>query len=439
MPAVELASRDQATSAESFVRLIERLHAARAETDALFRIVQPEYLYERPIAERHRIAFYIGHLEAFDRNLLGAALGDESAPGELDTLFAFGIDPVNGDLPHDMPVDWPKLTQIYAYRKLRRERIDAMLARQTAASRRLQQLLHAVIEHRLMHAETLAYLFHQLPFDYKHGQRAREHISLPPLFQQSLRVAAGSTTLGLATGGGEFGWDNEFDAQICEVPAFAIDKYKVTNREYLRFVEQGGYDERALWTDDDWTWRTSQAIVHPAFWIREANTWRWKSMFAAIPLPLDAPVYVSHAEASAYARWARRQLPSEAQWQRAAFGANVTAAALSAQPEPRRDFDPAPAHSPVLLPSASGAIGMRGNGWEWTRTAFAPLPGFEPFDFYRGYSAPFFDGRHFVLKGGSPRTAACMLRPSFRNWFQAHYPYVYAAFRCVDDEQGGTP
>ncbi len=74
---------------------------------------------------------------------------------------------------------------------------------------------------------------------------------------------------------------------------------------------------------------------------------------------------------------------------------------------------------------------MLGNGWEWTSTEFAPFAEFQPFPFYRGYSADFFDGKHFVMKGGSPRTAACMLRRSFRNWFQAHYQYMYTGFRCV--------
>ena len=74
---------------------------------------------------------------------------------------------------------------------------------------------------------------------------------------------------------------------------------------------------------------------------------------------------------------------------------------------------------------------MAGNGWEWTSTPFAPFPGFAPFPFYQNYSEPFFDGRHYVLKGASPRTAACFLRPSFRNWFRPSYPYVYATFRMV--------
>jgi formylglycine-generating enzyme required for sulfatase activity len=83
--------------------------------------------------------------------------------------------------------------------------------------------------------------------------------------------------------------------------------------------------------------------------------------------------------------------------------------------------------------SAFGVFDLIGNGWEWTSSEFASFPGFRQFSFYPGYSANFFDGKHFVMKGGSARTAACMLRRSFRNWFQAHYQYVYAGFRCVSN------
>jgi formylglycine-generating enzyme required for sulfatase activity len=83
--------------------------------------------------------------------------------------------------------------------------------------------------------------------------------------------------------------------------------------------------------------------------------------------------------------------------------------------------------------SAYGVAGLVANGWEWMSTEFAPFPGFRPFASYPGYSAQFFDGQHYVLKGGSVRTAACMLRRSFRNWFQPHYQYVYAGFRCASD------
>ena len=74
-----------------------------------------------------------------------------------------------------------------------------------------------------------------------------------------------------------------------------------------------------------------------------------------------------------------------------------------------------------------------GNGWEWTGSLFEPFDGFAPYPYYPGYSANFFDGQHFVMKGGSPLTAACMLRRTFRNWFQPRYPYIYATFRLVEN------
>jgi formylglycine-generating enzyme required for sulfatase activity len=164
-------------------------------------------------------------------------------------------------------------------------------------------------------------------------------------------------------------------------------------------------------------------------------------MFEDVPLPLDWPVYVSQAEAKAYAKWAGKSLPTEAEWQRAAYC--VPSGDQRQYPwgpkNPSEEFgnfnferwSPAPVNSFPSSKSAYGAQGMLGNGWEWTSSEFAPFPGFEAFSFYPGYSANFFDGKHFVMKGGSARTAACMLRPTFRNWFQSHYQFIYTGFRCV--------
>jgi formylglycine-generating enzyme required for sulfatase activity len=164
-------------------------------------------------------------------------------------------------------------------------------------------------------------------------------------------------------------------------------------------------------------------------------------MFDNIPLPPDWPVYVSHAEASAYAQWVGKSLPTEAQWHRAAYGTPEGSERQFpwGSDAPSRtlgnfDFerwDPTPVGAFPLGRSAFGVADLIGNGWEWTATRFAPFPGFEPFSFYPGYSANFFDDQHYVMKGGSARTAACILRRSFRNWFQPHYQYVYAGFRCV--------
>jgi len=150
---------------------------------------------------------------------------------------------------------------------------------------------------------------------------------------------------------------------------------------------------------------------------------------------------VSQAEASAYARWRGARLPSEAEFQRAAFGTPDGDVRQhpwgNDRPEEKRgvfDFaawDPEPAGTHPAGQSAWGVEDLVGNGWEWTSTVFGPFPGFRPMPSYPEYSADFFDGEHFVMKGASPATAQELLRPTFRNWFRARYPYVYATFRCV--------
>jgi ergothioneine biosynthesis protein EgtB len=429
-------------------QLCKRLQSARARSEELFQIVRPAALYDRPVPERHRIIFYLGHLEAFDWNLLREPLGLSSFNPEFDKLFAFGIDPVDGGLPSDQPEDWPSAVLVRDYNKRLREQLDGAI--RTAGTEdpilaRLDngRLLEVAIEHRLMHAETLCYMLHQLSVDRKFSQP----IAKAPLARargpQCVEIPEGTATLGLGRGeGGPFGWDNEFEEHRVEVPAFAIDAYNVTNRDYLRFMHDGGYERRGLWSDSGWEWITSQEHRCPSFWIPSGDSWSYRTMFEEISLPLDWPVYVSHDEASAYARWAGKELPSEAEWHRAACGARSGGERAypwgSDAPAARHgnfDFerwDPVSAGSYPEGTSDFGVADLVGNGWEWTRTPFAPFEGFQPFSFYPGYSANFFDGKHFVMKGGSPRTAACMLRRSFRNWFQPHYPYVYAKFRCVE-------
>jgi gamma-glutamyl hercynylcysteine S-oxide synthase len=370
---------------------METLARAREETDALFRLVRPDSFYERPIPERHRIIFYLGHLEAFDWNLIGRTLDRPAVDATLDRLFAFGIDPPPGQLPQDQPSDWPSVDEVERYCRRVREAVDAVEIP--------EELLHVAVEHRLMHAETFAYILHQLEYERKAGGPRTGAGGQGPGAGMAV-VPAGTARLGRNSGEG-FGWDNEFDAHVVDVPAFSIARHKVTNGEYLDFVRQGA--------------------AAPFFWVCRGGSWFYRGMWSEIPLPLDWPVYVTHDEASAFANWRGMRLPTEAEWHRAACGSTVSR---------NVDFvswDPIP-----VSEGDAGIEQMIGNGWEWTSTVFAPFPGFRPFPFYPNYSEPFFDGRHFVLKGASPRTARCFLRPSFRNWFRPSYPYVYATFRLVE-------
>ena len=438
----------QQTLTEAGRTLAASMIEARALTDELFRVVRPESFYERPIPERHRILFYLGHLEAFDWNLIGRnILALNPFQKEFDRLFAFGIDPVGGGLPSDQPSDWPSIPEVHRYNQRVRETLDAALENVSFSDPALPLLrdgyaLHVALEHRLMHAETFAYMLHQLPLESKLPQRQVSPPAGPPAASGMVKVPAGVATLGMARSEGDsFGWDNEFETQKVSVPEFAIDVHNVTNRQFLEFMRAGGYEDRKFWTDSAWEWKTARGIEHPFFWTRRGDQWFYRGMFEEIPLPLDWPVYVSHAEASAYTRWVGKELPSEAQFHRAAFG---TAKGQERDypwgdqpPQPHlgnfnfQRWDPAPVGSYSSASSAFGVADLVGNGWEWTSTVFAPLPGFQAFPFYPGYSADFFDGKHYVIKGGSARTAGRLLRRSFRNWFQPHYPYVYAKFRCV--------
>ncbi len=260
-------------------QLQARIRAARAHTDELFEIVRSEALYDRPIPERHRIIFYLGHLEAFDWNLLLEPLGLASFNADFDRLFAFGIDPVEGGLPDDQPKDWPSLEKVRHYAAQLRRTLDDGLRNAAADDPGLVRLEHdrlldVAIEHRLMHAETLCYMLHQLPVERKFSRPALPPPPTPSCVPRKVEIPAGIATLGMRRSeNGTFGWDNEFEEQRVEVPAFAMDAYNVTNLEYLRFVLDGGYRDRSLWSDAGWDCISSEGRAHPIFWVRRGDSW----------------------------------------------------------------------------------------------------------------------------------------------------------------------
>jgi formylglycine-generating enzyme required for sulfatase activity len=400
----------------------------RARTTAIFDLVADEAYYSRPIDLRHPIVFYEGHLPAFSFNtLVKRALCEPSIDPELETLFARGIDPSEDHTGRSDAHRWPSRATVQQFAAEADRRVRAALERGDL-DRRGHPLLHrseaafAILEHEAMHQETLLYMWHRLPLEQKRrpdGYRPLADGDVPT--QEWIDVPHGRATLGANEDMLRFGWDNERPHHVEEVPAFAIQQHDVTNADYLEFVNQGG--------------------PPPMFWEQHNGAWHWRGMFDRIPLPMSWPAYVSQAAASAYAEWRGLRLPTEAQFQRAAYG---TAAGDERQhpwgdaaPSPVHgvfDFtswDPEPAGSHPAGRSAWGVDDLVGNGWEWTSTVFAPFPGFRPIPSYPEYSADFFDEEHFVMKGASPATARELIRPTFRNWFRPRYPYVYATFRCV--------
>jgi gamma-glutamyl hercynylcysteine S-oxide synthase len=440
-----------APAAVDRARLVDWFDRARARSQQLFDLVSPDAFLSRPIPLRHPIVFYEGHLPVFAFNtIVRKALGEPGIDSQFETLFARGIDPENEAAAARRGIAaWPSRAAIAEYaaeadRRIRQAIESADIVRPGHPLLDKAQAVYASIEHELMHQETLLYIFHRLPFEQK--VRVGENTVRPAPSDSpnagTVSIPAGCATIGARRADLTFGWDNEFDAVEARVPAFTIDVHDVTNREYLEFVDAGGYDAPEFWTSDGWQWRTEYAVRHPLFWERQDDAWYWRGQFALVPLPDAWPVYVSYAEASAYARWKGKRLPTEAEYHRAAFGTPTGEERPfpwgEDEPDPARhgnfDFshwDPVPVGSYPEGRSAWGVHDLVGNGWEWTSTVFAPFPGFAPLPSYPEYSADFFDGQHFVMKGASPATGRELVRRSFRNWFRPFYPYVYATFRLV--------
>src|SRR5438093_9490392 len=431
----ERALRPEISSSIDRAALIAWYRRNRERSSALFDLLIDEGApYMHPIPLRHPVVFYEGHVPAFSFNTpVKTALGAASVDPELEVLFARGIDPPTEQSPAPDPEPnrerWPSRAVVQQFARAADARvIDALT--QADIDRPGHPLLDraeavfVILEHEAMHQETLHYMLHRMSWDRKRrpaGYRARVEGTAPS--REWIEIPPGRVTMGVDRGSVPFAWDNECPRYSEPVRAFAMERDNVTNAGFMEFITAGGYQERRFWRPEDWNWVRREDVRHPLFWERSAGGWTWRGMFEPIPLPPAWPVYVTQAEAEAFARWRGARLPTEAEFQRAAYGASGE----GERPHPWGDaepsgahgvfdfssWDPEPAGSHPAGRSAWGVEDLVGNGWEWTSTPFAPFPGFRTIASYPEYSADFFDGNHFVMKGGSPATARALLRPSF--------------------------
>jgi ergothioneine biosynthesis protein EgtB len=435
--------------------LQERLLAAWDRTDRILGALAPDALHARPIPLRHPFVFYLGHLPAFAWNqACRAVLGRPSFDAAFDGLFERGIDPPDtgaGAPSEDPPGRWPDVDAITAYRD--RVRQALLQALPEIAGRapshpmaRGERVVHMVLEHELMHHETLLYMLAALDPARRHLPRDDPGPAGAGRTRRPVTVPGGPVTLGARFDALPFGWDNEFPEHVVEVQGFVIDDLPVTLGEYAAFVERGGYDRPEAWSETGRAWLAGCRPRAPHGWRRADGRWFVRTLHGEAPLDAlrDRPASVRWVEADAYARSEGRRLPTEAEYHRAAYGSPDGSARRapwgSAALEPRHAnlglvrWSAAPVGSHPAGVSAFGVHELVGNGWEWTGTRFGPHPGFKAYmPDYPGYSADFFDDRHYVLLGGSWATDRQFVRRSFRNWYQPHYPHPFTKFRCVGE------
>jgi gamma-glutamyl hercynylcysteine S-oxide synthase len=325
-----------------------------------------------------------------------------------------------------------------------REKALDVLERHPLTGRRLEEAGFAfgmIVQHEQQHAETML-ATHQL-------RSGGPLLAAPPppagraLPAREVLVPAGEFVQGTSTE--PWALDNERPAHAVTLPAYWIDAHPVTNAEYTAFVEAGGYTDPRWWSTVGWSHVLEEGLVAPRFWARDSGgTWYRRRFGVVEPVPAAEPVvHVSFHEALAYATWAGKRLPTEAEWEKAARWDPATG---RSRRFPWGDEDPTPEHAnlgqrhlqpaPVgAYPAGASPMGVHqlvGDVWEWLASGWEPYPGFEAFP-YKEYSEVFFGGDYRTLRGGSFGTDADVARATFRNWDLPVRRQIFAGFRCARD------
>ncbi|MEU4492257.1 ergothioneine biosynthesis protein EgtB [Streptomyces sp. NPDC023998] len=422
-------------------RALDALTAARARTATLTSCVDDHELTAQHSPLMSPLVWDLAHIGNQEEQWLLRTVGGRAAlRPEIDSVYDAFEHP--RALRPTLPLLAPAEARIYASDV--RGRVLDILERTPLEGRRLVDSAFAfgmIAQHEQQHDETML-ITHQL----RKGPAALNAPEPPAGSAHGLPlevlVPGGPFTMGTSTE--PWALDNERPAHQRVVPAFFIDTLPVTCGAYQAFIDDGGYTEPRWWAAEGWDQIRQHDIGAPLFWRRDGGQWLRRRFGVSEPVPADEPVlHVSWYEADAYARWAGRRLPTEAEWEKAARHDPHSG---RSRRFPWGDEDPAPSHANLgqrhLRPAPAGSypegespLGVRqliGDVWEWTASDFLPYPGFAAFP-YREYSEVFFGSAHKVLRGGSFAVDAVACRGTFRNWDLPVRRQIFSGFRTARD------
>lgn len=410
-----------------------------------------EAYYKKPIALRHPLIFYLGHTATFFVNkLILAGLITERINPRLESIFAVGVDEMSWDDLDSTHYDWPSVGEVRAYRKTMRAVVDKLIATMPLALPITWESswwpILMGIEHERIHLETSSVLIrqHALHFVQPHPdwQPCRKSGAAPQ--NALIDVAAGTVTLHKTkTDQQHYGWDNEYGLHTADVAAFQASKYLVSNREFLTFVEAGGYRTESYWQEEGRSWQKFTQAEYPTFWIKKNNDWYLRLMTEEVPMLWDWPVEVNYHEAKAFCNWKATttkqpvRLPTEDEWYRL-----YDVAGLSEVPHDRKatgnlHLDYYASSCPVGEFAHGEFFDIVGNVWQWTETPTYPFEGFDVHPLYDDFTTPTFDNQHNLIKGGSWIACGNESLRSSRYAFRRHF-FQHAGFRYVVSDAAAT-
>jgi len=425
-------------------RVAAELTRARARTTALTEAVDDDDLVRQHSPLMSPLVWDLAHVGNQEELWLVRDVGGRPAVRQdIDELYdAFRH--ARSDRPA-LPLLSP--TEARGYTATVRDKVLDLLDTVPLAGRRLVAdgfAFGMIVQHEQQHDETML-ATHQL----RVGPPVLSAPPPPPAavpVSGEVLVPGGPFTMGTSTD--PWALDNERPAHEVHVPAFAIDAAPVTNARYAEFLADGGYQRPELWSEEGWRHRTEAGLTAPMHWRRDGDGWAYTRFGRTGPLVPDEPVvHVCFHEAAAFARWAGRRLPTEAEWEKAARHDPATGRSRrypwgDGEPTPRRanlgqrHLSPAPVGAYPDGASPLGVHQLIGDVWEWTDTDFAGYPGFAAFP-YREYSEVFFGPKYKVLRGGSFGTDAAACRGTFRNWDYPIRRQIFSGFRCARDPLPG--
>jgi gamma-glutamyl hercynylcysteine S-oxide synthase len=374
------------------------LDEARARTLALVEPVSEADLNRQHHPLMSPLVWDLGHIAAFEDLWVCREAGLELLRPDLAEVY----DATETPRPKRADLPYLRREEAVAYMGAVRER---MLASLDSVPPFIVEML---LQHEHQHNETMLQTLQLAEPGVYAARRTRPSGAAAA---GSVAVAAGQAEIGFDGDG--FAYDNERPRHRVELAAYRIDRAPVTNARFLEFVEDGGYGRRELWSEEGWALREQEGWERPLYWTADGGERRFDSIE---PLAGDLPVmHVSWFEADAYARWRGARLPTEAEWEHAAWLFEPERGALD-----QLDFGPGPA-GPFV-----------GDCWEWTASEFGGYPGFQAYP-YAEYSEIFFGEGYRVLRGASWATRPSVARPTFRNWDHPQRRQIFAGFRCAED------